>query len=120
MDTEGRETSDEWLRQVQSEIAGQVRMQLSAEVLVEFPVEVFLGHGLGYATVHMLGISSELEADLIQWLRWWQERFGPRGHPRRGSRRRRGSRVEPLENAGDRLCQRLKEELGPGFHVSRT
>lgn len=119
MAAEGREKSGEWLRQVQSKTAGQVRVRLSPEVLVEFPVEVFLGHGLGYVTGRMLGIRPELEADLIQWLRWWQERVGL-GDVDDEEVDDEAADWSHWNQAGDRLCQRLKEELGPEFHVSRT
>jgi hypothetical protein len=119
VDVEGREKSGEWLRQVQSEKVGRVRIQLSPEVLVEFPVEVFVGHGPGYVTAHMLGISPELEADLSQWLRWWQARVGL-GDIDDEEVDDEASEWSHWNQAGDRLCQRLKEELGPGFHVSRT
>ena len=95
-------------------------MQLSPEVLVEFPVEVFLGHGPGHATAHMLGISPELEADLVQWLRWWQERVGLGGIDDEELGDVEAAEWNHWNLAGHRLCQRLQEELGPVSHASRT
>ena len=120
MDAEGRETSGGWLRRVQSQTPGKVCIKLSPEVLVDFPVEVFVGRGPGYVRAHMLGISPQLEVDLIQWLRWWQERVGLGDIDDEEVDDEESAEWSHWDQAGDELCQRLKEELGSGFDVSRS
>jgi hypothetical protein len=94
-------------------------VHLSPEVMVNFPVEVFASHGFGYVSAEMLGLSPELAADLIRWLRWWQERVGPGDDDEEGD--------DEVEEAADewrrwtddgtRLLRRLKDELGTGFDI---
>jgi hypothetical protein len=96
---------------------GDVRVRLSPEVGVDFPVEVFAGHGFGYVNGPMLGISPGLEADLIRWQRWWQDRVGWGDEDDDASVDASGEWTR-WHDGGAALRERLEVELGPGFDVA--
>jgi hypothetical protein len=68
----------------------------------------------------MLGLSQELGADLMSWLKWWQEHAERDDDDADGVEEDAGNVAAwgRWREDGARLLDRLRDELGPGFEVS--
>lgn len=104
----------EWVDRLVARSSGPVGVQLSPEQGVGFPVEVFVEHGPGFVGPGTLGLSHEIEHELIAWLQWWKDHVSPGGDEVVG-----GGEVEWRRwvQERDRLRQRLQSELGDAFRV---
>jgi hypothetical protein len=103
------------VKDLQARTEGPVLVQLSPEIQVTFPVEIFFDErGPGYVPAADLGLSVELEEELTTWLHWWQTHVDPGGEEVIAGTR---GQWRQWNEDGDRLLQRLREELGPGFQV---
>lgn len=107
----------EWLRSLRASSTERVRVQLCAEVLVSFPVAVFVHGSPGFVGPEMLGISSELENDLVVWLRWWQERVGLGDDDDDDEADDVDEEWRGWQEEGALLLERLKLELGDDCDV---
>src|SRR3954453_9519455 len=108
MDDERRPRAT-WIDRLEAASAEPVMVQLSPEPGVTFPVEVFPDHGPGFVGPDALGLSQQLERDLINWLHWWQHHVSPGGDEvvtGDDAEWRRWGRE------GQRLRQALQQELG--------
>jgi hypothetical protein len=114
MDDEPRSSRAEWIDRLVAESTTPVRVQLSPEQEVGFPVEVFVEHGPGFVGPGALGLSQELETDLIEWLRWWQHHISPGGDEVVGGGEAEWHR---WGQERERLRKRLQSELGGEFRV---
>jgi hypothetical protein len=103
-----------WIDRLLAQTVGQVNVQLSPEQGLTFPVEVFAEHGPGFVDSGTLGLSQQLEHDLIEWLSWWQRHVSPGGDEVAD-----GDDVEwrRWADEGERLRQVLQQELGHEFKV---
>jgi hypothetical protein len=103
-----------WIDRLVAASAEPVIVQLSPEPGVTFPVELFTDHGPGFVGPDALGLSQQLERDLINWLHWWQPHVSPGGDEvvtgDDAEWRRWGQE-------GQRLRQALQQELGEAFLV---
>ncbi|MBA2952703.1 hypothetical protein GON03_22015 [Nocardioides sp. MAH-18] len=103
-----------WIDRLLAQTVGPVNVQLSPEPGLTFPVEVFAEHGPGFVAPGTLGLSQQLEHDLIDWLSWWQRHVSPGGDEvvdgDDAEWRRWG-------HEGERLRQVLQQELGQEFLV---
>jgi hypothetical protein len=63
-----------WIDRLLAHTGERVNVQLSVEQGLTFPVEVFAEHGPAFVGPGTLGLSQQLEHDLIDWLSWWQGR----------------------------------------------
>lgn len=117
MDVEQRGEPEACIRDLLARTKGPVRVQLSSEVGVEFPVEVFDERGPGYVGSGTLGLSRELAHGLVLWHRWWEDHVDWCG-----SEETAGTDEEWREwsEEGDRLLERLRQQLGPAFQVQRV
>jgi hypothetical protein len=103
-----------WIDRLVAASAEPVNVQLSSEPGVRFPVEVFADRGPGFVAPGSLGLSQQLERDLIDWLHWWEHHVSPGGDA-----------VVAGDDAewwlwgqeGQRLRQALQRELGEEFLV---
>ena len=68
---EERKRRADWIDRLVTQTGEPVRVQLSPEPGISFPVEVFAGSKPGFVSPGTLGLSQQLERDLIDWLRWW-------------------------------------------------
>lgn len=113
VDEAGRQRAG-WIDRLVAQTVGPVEVRLSPEQGPTFPVEVFDEHGPGFVHPGTLGLSNQLEHDLIEWLSWWQRHVGPGG-----------DEVADGDDAewrrwgqeGERLRQVLQQELGHEFLV---
>jgi hypothetical protein len=114
MTADARREPATWVRDLQERTRSAVCVQLSADLGVDFPVEVFDEHGPGYVTPGSLGLSSELEEDLMRWQRWWEDHINGDGDEIAGGTDDEW-RAWMLQR--DALVERLRQELGDGFCV---
>jgi hypothetical protein len=112
-DEEGKHRA-KWIDRLVAQTGEPVHVQLSPEQQVRFPVEVFVEHGPGFVGPGTLGLSQQLERDLIDWLSWWQQHVSPGGDAIVN-----GDDAEWRRWAleGERLRQVLQRELGQEFLV---
>lgn len=117
MSPEQRKAPASWVRDLQARTKGPVEVQLSPDLGVEFPVEVFVENGPGYVRSETLGLSRKLVEELTQWQRWWEDHVDVNGDEVTG-----GAEAEwqSWSTQGDRLVERLRQELGSTFHVRRV
>jgi hypothetical protein len=114
MDGEQRSPRADRVDRLVARTDGSVRVQLSAEIGVDFPVEVFDERGPGFVQPGTLGLTHDLEGDLIAWLRWWQQHVSPGGEEIAGGDDREW---EQWSEEGRVLCERVQQELGGEFLV---
>lgn len=103
-----------WIDRLVAASDEPVNVQLSPEPGVAFPVEVFADAGPGFVGPDTLGLSQQLERDLVDWLRRWEHHVRPGGDEVVA-----GNDAEWLlwGREGQRLRQALQEELGEEFLV---
>jgi hypothetical protein len=111
---ERREAPALWVRELQGRNKRPVELQLSCETGVDFPVEVFDERGPGFVGTGTLGLSRDLENDLIRWQRWWENHVDEYGTEATGGT---DAQWQSWSTTADRLAERLRQELGPAFQV---
>lgn len=108
-----REERSSWIRDLLARSEGPIHVRLSPDVDVDLPVEIVVGHGPTYIARGMLGLTPSLEDDLCQWQRWWEDHYDAVADESLGSE----DEWRSWEQAGTRLVDRLREDLGTGFDV---
>jgi hypothetical protein len=104
----------QWVRDLEAKTKGRVRVQLSPDIGVDFPVEIFDEHGPGYVDPEDLGLSGQLADDVARWQMWWGNHVSGDGDEVIGGTDEEW-RAWSVER--DRLCSRLREELGSRYDV---